>query len=122
MGRHKTRGEPTMITQLKEAIAASGKTLVELSQTTDVSPSQISRFLRGERDLTFASAARVCEGWACSLWDHRAARPHRPRQNGRSAAARRSDLPILKRRCHANSECSTIAKERGPKRSRQSPV
>ena len=56
-----------MLAQLKEAIAASGKTLVELSQTTDVSPSQLSRFLRGERDLTFASAARVCEALGLRL-------------------------------------------------------
>jgi transcriptional regulator with XRE-family HTH domain len=50
-----------MIGQIREAIQDSGKTLVELSESTHVSPSQLSRFLRGERDLTLTSAARVCE-------------------------------------------------------------
>ena len=67
MSRDKQRDEPSMITQIKEAIQGSGQTLVELSQATDVSPSQLSRFLRGQRDLTLTTAARVCDALGLHL-------------------------------------------------------
>ncbi|HEX5269793.1 MAG TPA: helix-turn-helix transcriptional regulator [Gemmataceae bacterium] len=69
-----------MIGQIREAIQGSGKTLVELSASTHVSPSQLSRFLRGERDLTLTSAARVCEVLGLELVSRpsRTTRPAKP--------------------------------------------
>jgi transcriptional regulator with XRE-family HTH domain len=56
-----------MIAQIRKAVRGSGKTLLDLSESADVSPSQLSRFLRGQRDLTLRSAARLCEALGLRL-------------------------------------------------------
>lgn len=45
--------------QVRQAIAESGASLRELSRKTDLYPSQLSRFMRGERGLTTGSLDRL---------------------------------------------------------------
>jgi transcriptional regulator with XRE-family HTH domain len=47
--------------QLRQAIAGSGMSLYQLSQASGVHRSQLSRFIRGERDLGLEVADKVCE-------------------------------------------------------------
>jgi transcriptional regulator with XRE-family HTH domain len=49
-----------LVTQLQQAIRASGLSLNEISRRTGMSQGQLSRFLRGDRTLTLPAAARVC--------------------------------------------------------------
>jgi transcriptional regulator with XRE-family HTH domain len=49
-----------LVTQLQQAIRASGLSLNEIGRRTGVSQGQLSRFLRGDRTLTLPAAARVC--------------------------------------------------------------
>jgi transcriptional regulator with XRE-family HTH domain len=46
--------------QLRDAIAASGHSLNQLGKSAHVSASQLSRFMRGQRDLNLEAAARLC--------------------------------------------------------------
>jgi transcriptional regulator with XRE-family HTH domain len=55
--------------QLRRAIQASGLTAYKLSQDSGVSRSQLSRFLRGERDLSLGVADKVCELLGMRLTD-----------------------------------------------------
>ena len=55
----KRKGEATLVEQIKEAIRASGLSLNQISQACGVDRGRISRFLRGERDLTLAAASRI---------------------------------------------------------------
>ncbi len=50
---------------LRRAIADAGLSLTELGRRGGVAPAQLSRFVRGERDLTVVVASRVCLvlGW-----------------------------------------------------------
>jgi transcriptional regulator with XRE-family HTH domain len=61
------RAEPNMVAELREAIRADGRSLNQLAKVTGVDPSRLSRFLRGERDITFAAAARLCEALGVKL-------------------------------------------------------
>jgi transcriptional regulator with XRE-family HTH domain len=47
--------------QLRRAIEGSGITLYQLSQASGVHRSQLSRFMRGERDLGLVIADKVCQ-------------------------------------------------------------
>jgi transcriptional regulator with XRE-family HTH domain len=47
--------------QLRDAITASGRSLNQLSQESGVNDSQLSRFLRGRRSLTMATAGALCK-------------------------------------------------------------
>jgi transcriptional regulator with XRE-family HTH domain len=53
--------EPQLVAQVRQAIQDSPLSLLELGQRSGVNQSQLSRFLRGERGLTLAAAAKVCE-------------------------------------------------------------
>jgi len=53
--------EPYLVAILKEAIETSGLKLVEISRSAGVSPGQLSRFVRGERDLSLAAAAKLVD-------------------------------------------------------------
>lgn len=58
-------GNVSIVEALKTAIAESGQSLYQIANLTAaagsaVSHQQLSRFLRGERDLTLQSAAAVC--------------------------------------------------------------
>ena len=46
--------------QLKQAIRESGMSLTRLGQATGVDSGRLSRFMRGERDLTLEASARLC--------------------------------------------------------------
>jgi transcriptional regulator with XRE-family HTH domain len=47
--------------QLRQAINDSGITIYQLSQDSGVHRSQLSRFMRGQRDLGLVIADKVCE-------------------------------------------------------------
>jgi transcriptional regulator with XRE-family HTH domain len=46
--------------QLREAVKASGRSLGQLARESGVDPSRLSRFLRGERDLTLEATGKLC--------------------------------------------------------------
>ena len=50
----------SMADQLRQAIRDSGQSLGKLGVTTGVDKGGISRFLRGERDLTAAAFEKLC--------------------------------------------------------------
>ena len=54
------KDRPDVQSQLRRAIAASGSSLNQLEKAAKVHRAQLSRFVRGERSLTLAAAARVC--------------------------------------------------------------
>jgi transcriptional regulator with XRE-family HTH domain len=47
--------------QLRDAITASGLSLNQLGKSARVTASQISRFMRGTRDLNLGAANRLCQ-------------------------------------------------------------
>jgi transcriptional regulator with XRE-family HTH domain len=49
-----------LVTQLRDAIRQSGKSLNAISKMCGVGSDRLSRFMRGERDLTLAAAERIC--------------------------------------------------------------
>jgi hypothetical protein len=53
--------EPGLTEQLRTAIRESGLTLTELSKRADLALPMLTRFVKGERGLTLASAEKVCE-------------------------------------------------------------
>lgn len=44
---------------MRDAIEKSGLTLLEIAHRTGVSQSQLSRFTRGERNITFPTAEKI---------------------------------------------------------------
>ena len=46
---------------IQAAVAASTMKPVEIARRADVSPAQLSRFLRNERSLTLPAVERLCE-------------------------------------------------------------
>lgn len=59
--------ELTVVIQLKEAIQSSGRTHRDIAKAADVGPDQLSRFMAGKRDLTLATASRVCDALGLEL-------------------------------------------------------
>jgi transcriptional regulator with XRE-family HTH domain len=53
--------------QLRKAIRESGQTLGQISRKCGVGPDRLSRFLRGERDLTLTGAEKICEALGLQL-------------------------------------------------------
>ena len=51
----------TLADQLRQAIEHSGVTLYKLSQDSGVDRSQLSRFMRGERDMSLLVTDKVCQ-------------------------------------------------------------
>ena len=51
----------SLVVHLREAIKHSGQSLYQLAQATGVGRDRLSRFLRGERDLTLEAADRLCQ-------------------------------------------------------------
>lgn len=49
-----------MVGILKEAIRGSGQSLNKLAKESGVGSDRLSRFMRGERDLTLTAAEKVC--------------------------------------------------------------
>src|SRR5262245_49183888 len=59
-GRMARKREVGVVTQLRQYIRGSGESLASLARRCGVGPDRLSRFMRGERDLTFAAAEKVC--------------------------------------------------------------
>jgi transcriptional regulator with XRE-family HTH domain len=79
--------EPEMVGFIREAIARSPLPLLELGQRAGVNVGQLSRFVRGERGLSLAVAARLCEALGLELtW--RAGEPPPPRDEPRRGPGR----------------------------------
>ena len=56
----KRKGRRGLVDQLKQAIGNSGRSLNQLGRDAGIDPGRLSRFLRGERDLTLAAAEKIC--------------------------------------------------------------
>jgi transcriptional regulator with XRE-family HTH domain len=52
---------PALVDRLKEAVRGCGLSLNELGKRAGLDHARLSRFVRGERDLTLTAAARLCE-------------------------------------------------------------
>lgn len=50
----------SIIDQLRQAMAKSNQTLYAIAKGSGVSQSILSRFARGERDVSLETAARLC--------------------------------------------------------------
>jgi transcriptional regulator with XRE-family HTH domain len=55
------KGEPGVVDQLRSHIRDSGQTLSELGKASGVGKDRLSRFMRGERDLTFSAVEKICQ-------------------------------------------------------------
>jgi transcriptional regulator with XRE-family HTH domain len=55
-----SKEKPGLVEQLRDAIRQSGHSLNQLSQQCGVGRDRLSRFMRGERDLTLEAAEKVC--------------------------------------------------------------
>ena len=53
--------------ELRKRIEKSGVTVYALAGLADVSPQQVGRFLRGERDITLATAAKLAQALGLEL-------------------------------------------------------
>jgi transcriptional regulator with XRE-family HTH domain len=51
-----------IIDDLRQLLAASGCSANELGRRSGVSPSQVSRYLRGERTLSMPVVEKICDG------------------------------------------------------------
>jgi transcriptional regulator with XRE-family HTH domain len=60
MSKRAKREKRDVVRQLRDAIRGSGRTLNELGRAAKVSPGQLSRFLKEERDITLEVAGRLC--------------------------------------------------------------
>lgn len=54
------KGAPGLVQQLREAIQGSGQSLYQLSKASGIGRDRLSRFMRGERDLTLEAAEKIC--------------------------------------------------------------
>jgi transcriptional regulator with XRE-family HTH domain len=53
--------------QLRAAIRECGMSLTQLGDTTGVDSGRLSRFMRGERDLTLGATTKLCEALGLRL-------------------------------------------------------
>lgn len=49
-----------LVEQLRQAVRDSGETHYQLGKRSGIATAQIDRFMRGERDLRFETACRLC--------------------------------------------------------------
>lgn len=61
MVRKSKGSESEMVLRLREAIQADGRSLNQLAKDSGLDAGRLSRFLRGERDINFEAASRLCE-------------------------------------------------------------
>jgi transcriptional regulator with XRE-family HTH domain len=69
----KRREPPGVVEQLREAIRGSGKSLYQLGTASGVGRDRLSRFMRGQRDLTFEAVEKLCRVLGLGLTPRR---PH----------------------------------------------
>src|SRR5437867_2822857 len=55
--------------QIRQAIRESGRSLNQLAQACGIDSGRLSRFMRGERDLTLDGASQLCEVLGIRLTD-----------------------------------------------------
>jgi transcriptional regulator with XRE-family HTH domain len=67
MGKKRRKGGVDLVEQLKEAVRGSGLSLSRLGVQSGVDVSQLSRFMRGESNLSLVSAGRVCRALGLGL-------------------------------------------------------
>ena len=56
-----------VVEELKRAIAQDGRSFNQLGRDAAIDPGQISRFVRGMRDLSLSAAGRVCRALGLEL-------------------------------------------------------
>lgn len=59
--------DPHLVAALKDAIATSGEKLAQIARATGVSTGQLSRFVRGERDLSLGAASKLVDYFGFKL-------------------------------------------------------
>ena len=75
----KQSGARNVVEQLKDAIRESGRTLTDISKQSGVGIDRLSRFVRGERDLTGEAIAKVCQALDLELTKRKTSpRPPKP--------------------------------------------
>lgn len=67
MAKKKQEEAPSVIVQLRDEIRDSGQSLNELGRASGVSAGQLSRFLRGERNLTSEAIDKICRALRLEL-------------------------------------------------------
>jgi transcriptional regulator with XRE-family HTH domain len=66
---------PGLVEQLREAIRKSGESLNQLGERSGLDSARLSRFMRGERDLTLSAAEKLCQALGLELSDSRPRHP-----------------------------------------------
>jgi transcriptional regulator with XRE-family HTH domain len=56
----KSKADSGLVDRVREGIRSSGQSLNELGKKAGIDHGRLSRFVRGERDLTLSAAARLC--------------------------------------------------------------
>lgn len=51
----------SIIDQLRKAIAESGESQLSIANALDIDQGNLNRFVRGERSISFETAAKLCE-------------------------------------------------------------
>jgi transcriptional regulator with XRE-family HTH domain len=73
--------EPKLVLQIRQAIRDDGRSLNQLAKAAGLDAGRLSRFLRGERDITLGAGCRLAEVLGIEL---RLPRPAKgPKGNGR---------------------------------------
>jgi transcriptional regulator with XRE-family HTH domain len=65
------QAEPALPARIRRAIQESGRSLNQLGQLAGLDHARLSRFVRGERDLTLSAAGRLCEVLGLELTDRK---------------------------------------------------
>jgi transcriptional regulator with XRE-family HTH domain len=63
----KQRAQPNLDQQLRQAIRESGLSLNALGRRAGIDHGRLSRYVRGERDLTLAAVTKLCEALGLQL-------------------------------------------------------
>jgi transcriptional regulator with XRE-family HTH domain len=61
--------QPPLQEQLRQAIRASGRSLTQLGRAAGLDSGRLSRFMRGERDLSLSATAKLCNVLGLRLTD-----------------------------------------------------
>jgi transcriptional regulator with XRE-family HTH domain len=69
------KGRGALVIQIREAMRASGRSLRDLEKATGISRGLLSRFLRGERDMTLTTAAPLLEALGLTIVPQKPKRP-----------------------------------------------
>jgi transcriptional regulator with XRE-family HTH domain len=67
-----------LVGQLREAIQASGLSLYQLGIDSGVGRDRLSRFMRGQRDLTVEAADKLCQALGLELTTREGFEPSLP--------------------------------------------